>query len=303
MRKPGCLAFVLLFILLIASLANAQTKTGVLTWDANTETDLAGYKIYGDNLLCSQLGPKNFLQQVGKVQTFTYTVPPSAFQFSFNITAFDTSGNESLHSLCVEKKFYVAPSLGSVTLGPIGTTTIGLSLGAVSDGAGGTAKYDVRYAPAPINWGTAASAPSCVNPGACTISNLTPGVTYEIQAVTYRGTLNVDAVFGPTTPTLSATTTKDTTPPAAPQNLKVAARPSDDSIILAWEQPGGEPDSNRVDRLNKNNGKWIALVAAPGPALSATVPLPGRGMRLLRVCAIEAGRDLCNNSEGIWVTR
>jgi len=77
----------------------------------------------------------------------------------------------------------------------------------VDDGAGQPASYDVRYAVAPISWGSAHSVTqgSCATPlrgtsvGArrtCTVLGLAPMTTYQFQLVAFHGTLNQDAVFG-----------------------------------------------------------------------------------------------------------
>jgi len=83
---------------------------------------------------------------------------------------------------------------------------ITLDFSMVDDGTGARAKFEVRHAPTPIGWGwgsaTVDSAADC-NPDpfiaatwACTIAPLAPGSSYDFQVVTYRGTLNQDAVFG-----------------------------------------------------------------------------------------------------------
>ena len=82
-----------------------------------------------------------------------------------------------------------------------------LSFTEVDDGTGRSASYDFRYDVAPMSWGSALSVTrgSCATsmPGTtigaqhrCTVLGLTPGTTYQFQAVAFRGTLNRDAVFG-----------------------------------------------------------------------------------------------------------
>jgi len=77
----------------------------------------------------------------------------------------------------------------------------------VDDGTGQPAKYNVRFAVAPISWGSAADVTqgTCATPVAgtaigalrtCTVLGLAPSTAYEFQLVAFRGTLNVDAVFG-----------------------------------------------------------------------------------------------------------
>ncbi len=82
-----------------------------------------------------------------------------------------------------------------------------LSFTEVDDGTGQPAKYDVRYAVAPISWGSATSVTqgTCATPvlgtaiGAhrtCTVLGLSSSTSYDFELVAYRGTLDQDAVFG-----------------------------------------------------------------------------------------------------------
>jgi uncharacterized protein YjdB len=77
----------------------------------------------------------------------------------------------------------------------------------VGDGKGQPASYDVRFAVAPISWGSAPSVTrgSCRVPMAgttigatrsCSVLGLVSQKNYEVQLVAFRGTLNQNAVFG-----------------------------------------------------------------------------------------------------------
>lgn len=88
----------------------------VLTWNANTETDLSGYKIYFAPQACTAQGPLAPLVvggnpvQVGKVVTYKHLgIPPMDGTMCWEITAFDTSGNESGRSNRVSKDTNVIP--------------------------------------------------------------------------------------------------------------------------------------------------------------------------------------------------
>jgi hypothetical protein len=97
-------------------------------------------------------------------------------------------------------------------------TSVTLAFTEVSDGAGELAQYEVRFAPVPLSWGSAAKVTrgSCATPlagtsigasRACTVEGLAAGTAYEVQLVAYRGTLSVDAVFGQLSNTAAGTTT------------------------------------------------------------------------------------------------
>src|SRR5205807_7719830 len=88
-------------------------------------------------------------------------------------------------------------------------TAITLSFTQVTDGSGTPASYDVRYvAGSTLSWGGSVSGVSrgtCATPVAgtaigtkrtCTVAGLTAATTYSFELVAYRGTLNVNAVFG-----------------------------------------------------------------------------------------------------------
>ena len=96
-------------------------------------------------------------------------------------------------------------------------TSVTLSFTEVSDGAGQPASYDVRYAVGTITWASATSVTrgSCSTPVAgiafgakrtCTVLGLAPATGYQFQLVAFRGTLNVDAVFGGYSNVVSGTT-------------------------------------------------------------------------------------------------
>jgi len=100
-----------------------------------------------------------------------------------------------------------------------------LSFTEVTDGAGQPASYDVRFAAAPLSWGTASNVTNgtCTPPLAgsaigaartCTVAGLTAATSYQFQLVAFRGTLNVDAVFGALSNVASGTTANSTAPVA-----------------------------------------------------------------------------------------
>lgn len=78
----------------------------VLTWNANTESDLAGYKIYRglDGAVPS------LLTSVGKVTTYTdSSLPSTNSSVSYQLTAFDNAGNESPRTVAVTKVYDANP--------------------------------------------------------------------------------------------------------------------------------------------------------------------------------------------------
>jgi hypothetical protein len=75
-----------------------------LAWNANTETDLAGYKIYLRTSSANYDGPIATLSK----DTISYTVTglQTGATYFFSVTAYDNSGNESPHSSELSKTIY-----------------------------------------------------------------------------------------------------------------------------------------------------------------------------------------------------
>ena len=107
-------------------------------------------------------------------------------------------------------------------------TSIALSFTEVDDGIGAPASYDVRYVVGPsLSWGSgvpSVARGTCAAPVAgtaigstrtCTVLGLTAGTTYSFQLVAFRGTLNVNAVFGPLSNVTTGQTAATGSSPAA----------------------------------------------------------------------------------------
>ena len=121
---------------------------------------------------------------------------------------------------------------GTVTdLAVVGVTdtAVTLTFTEVNAGTGLPASYDVRYAVGTISWGGTAQSVTrgtCATPVAgtaigakrtCTVLGLTPATAYQVQLIAFRGTLNLNAVFGALSNIAGATTTGSSTGSGAPQ--------------------------------------------------------------------------------------
>jgi len=143
----------------------------------------------------------------------------------------------------------VAGHPGTVSDLAVGATTevtATLSFTQVDDGMGQPAKYDVRYAVAPISWGTANPAVNgtCATPLAgtavgstitCTIVALSPSTNYNFQVIAFRGTLNGNAVFGDPSNVVAASTVAITPPPPVVTTVTVA--PASASVAVGATSP------------------------------------------------------------------
>jgi len=81
---------------------STTSTTASLSWNTNTETDLAGYKVY----VGTSSGLYGSPIDVGKATSYVMANLKVGNTYYFSVTAYDTSGNESLHSSEVSKSVY-----------------------------------------------------------------------------------------------------------------------------------------------------------------------------------------------------
>ena len=108
-------------------------------------------------------------------------------------------------------------TVADLSVASTASNSVTLSFTEVDDGSGRPASYFVRYAEAPLEWGSApdVSEGSCQVPLAgseigaarsCTVLGLAPATKYDFQLVAFRGALNQDAAFGELSNIASGTT-------------------------------------------------------------------------------------------------
>lgn len=86
---------VLCWLFVIGMIVYAQAATIQITWNPNTESDLAGYKVYYGTA-SGQYGEPT---DVGNTAGANFTLTPSVgTTYYFAVSAYDTSGNESVKS-------------------------------------------------------------------------------------------------------------------------------------------------------------------------------------------------------------
>lgn len=88
---------------------SATANSATLQWAANSEPDLAGYKVY-QGITARSYGPS---VDVKNVTIYTVSNLQTGLTYSFAITAYDLSGNESYPSDEVSK--YIADSSPELT--------------------------------------------------------------------------------------------------------------------------------------------------------------------------------------------
>lgn len=72
-----------------------------MTWAANSEADLAGYKLYVGTIS----GVYNQIIDAGMVTSYRMTLPKGVTYF-FSLTAYDRAGNESSRSAEVNRSIF-----------------------------------------------------------------------------------------------------------------------------------------------------------------------------------------------------
>jgi len=127
--------------------------------------------------------------------------------------------------------------------------SVTLSFTEVDDGLGQPARYVVRYAAPPIEWGSAAAVTegTCVTPvfgqgvGArltCTVLGLASATTYEFQVAAYRSTLGLVETFG--NPSNVAQGTTSAPPPGTVTDLSVIEVTGSSATLAFTEVDNGE---------------------------------------------------------------
>lgn len=114
-------SLVVAVMLMLPTMVFAASAT--LTWTPNTESDLAGYKVYRGNGVCA-VGPLQPLVVGGiavsvnaPVATYVDTTTPTFDgNLCYEVTAFDTANNESTHSVRATKVINLVPPVPPVGL-------------------------------------------------------------------------------------------------------------------------------------------------------------------------------------------
>jgi hypothetical protein len=146
-RRPS-VSFILVPLFLLATSSVLRAATVTATWNANPESDIAGYRLlYG-----VQTGVYTTTLDVGNVTSRVVTVSAGQTYF-FVVQAYNTSGLTSPNSTEVSVTVPAAPTLTSLspTTGPVGTsvTIAGTNFGATQGTS--TVKFNGTTA-TPTSW-------------------------------------------------------------------------------------------------------------------------------------------------------
>ena len=274
--------FFLTAFLISAGLFNyAHAGSATLSWNANTESDLAGYRIYygmsARTGTCPTGGYPNNIN-VGNVAAYTFSNLTDGSTYYFSITAYDTSGNESCFSSQVSKLIPASSDVSAPTV-PTGLTAsavsssqISLSWAASTDNTGVTGYKIYR--------GGVQIATSATNNYVDT--GLSPSTAYSYAVSAYDAAGNNSSQSS----SVSATTLAASLPaPGTVSNLSASAANST-SVTLSFTQ---------VNDGNGQPAKYDVRYATPtiswGSAQSVTngtcsTPLVGTQIGTTMVCAV-----------------
>ncbi|ADI84783.1 Ig-like domain-containing protein [Geobacter sulfurreducens] len=202
MKTRTLTTLILAWLLSFTMVAASQARDVTLQWDANTETTVAGYKVYYN---ADSAGPPfSGTGTVGKVTSTTLTGLDPSKTYYFAVTAYDATGTESTYSNIVSAAEATAPTV-SITSPASGSSISGTTSVAISatDNVGVTS---VELYVDGVLKGTDTSSPYSVS---LNTTQLSAG-THTLQAKAYDAAGNV----GQST-AFSVTVVNDTTAPTA----------------------------------------------------------------------------------------
>ncbi|TAK08866.1 MAG: hypothetical protein EPO39_03635, partial [Candidatus Manganitrophaceae bacterium] len=253
-RSSGCRVLLLAVVLLLLLGYHAPAFAGeaLLTWDANKEADLAGYRVYVGLLPGVYSPPVN----VGKVTSWTVPNLTAGVTYYFAVTAYNTAGLESGYSIQVSKLIpplvdLIAPLLSSIT-----SSNVTLNSAAITWSTDEPSDTQIQYGATTAYGLTTSLVTSLATVHSQTLTNLTPATLYHYRVLSRDAAGNLA-----TSADNTFTTAPDTTSPSVPGNLSGAAV-SSSQITLSWTASTDNVGvaGYRVYR----NGTQVATAASPG---------------------------------------
>lgn len=224
MRKFGFLFFVVFFFFM--NLETLFAADAVLTWDPNSESDLAGYKVYVGTASQGYNPPID----VGNVTTWTVTGLSVGTTYSFAVTAYNLSGSESDFSNEVSKTFSSAPDTAPPAISSVNADGITPHGATVTWGTDEPADTQVQYGPTPAYGASTALNAAMATAHSQTLASLQPGTLYHYRVLSRDAAGNLATSADHTFTTASDA---DTTSPSIPSALTATAS-SPSQIDLTW---------------------------------------------------------------------
>ncbi len=217
-KKVGLIFIVFIFSFLFFSTA-VFAGDATLTWSANTESDLAGYRVYFGTA-SRAYGPSI---NVGKTTSHTLTGLANQTYF-FAVTAYDTAGNESSFSAEVTKTLTtpdtVAPVISSINAGSItGNSAV------ITWGTNEPTDTQIQYGTTTAYGSSTARVATLVTVHSQTLTGLQPQTLYHYRV------LSRDAAGNLATSLDNTFTTAAPLPPPTSTPTTVRLSPAADTFI------------------------------------------------------------------------
>ncbi len=214
---------IFLITIFLSHTAVAFAGDAVLSWDPNTEPDLAGYKVYSG----TASGIYGTPIDTGNLTTQTVTGLSSGTYF-FAVTAYDTSGNESGFSNEVSKTISTSdptpPILAAIT--PTNITSNSATIAWTTDEP---ADSMIEYGTTTTYGSTTPLDTTLVTAHSQTITALLPATTYNYRVVSKDASGNA-ASSGNNTFTTNII--PDTTPPVI--SAIISSNITNSSAVITW---------------------------------------------------------------------
>ena len=241
-----------------------------VSWQANPESDLAGYKVYldtSDHIFDPAVGGEVAPIDVGLVTSFTLTcLPPDTYYLV--VTAYDDDvdgvddwidGNESWFSREVEDTTTTPPAC-ALPAGPTALSATPISSGRIdlawTDNAADETGYRIERSPnGSTNWSEVGATPP--NAESYSDTGLSCGVTYHYRVRAYRAGDSQYSAYSNV-----AQTTTINCPPAGPSDLNATAV-SASQIDLAWTDNAADESAYRLERSPNGSTEWSEIANLP----------------------------------------
>lgn len=242
----------------------AVAGEATLTWNPNTESDLAGYKVYYG----TQAGTYSQVTNVGNVTTYVISGLTEGSTYYFAVTAYDTSGNESGSSAEVSKTFVdTTPPVISA----IAATNISNASAVISWSTDEPATSQVEYGTTTAYGSTITLSPSFVTSHSQTLNGLQSATLYHYRVWSVDAANNV-SISGDNTFTTG--TTLDTTPPVL-SNI-ASSNITGTGAVITWatdEAATSQVDYGTTTGYGTSTALDTTLVTSHSQTLGGLVPL------------------------------
>ncbi|MBI3804989.1 MAG: fibronectin type III domain-containing protein [Nitrospirae bacterium] len=220
--KCGFILFIFM-VLLIPMNGIASAMDATLTWSANTDTILAGYKIYYGTTSRKYNTPID----VGKQISYVLTNLPNQIHF-FAVTSYDTGGHESAFSAEVSKA--PSPDITAPLISSINASSITSAVATITWGTNEGANTQVQYGTTTSYGSSTTLISALVTVHSQALTGLQPTTLYHYRVLSRDAAGNLATSLDNSFTTPAA---PDTTAPAMPTGLK-ASTVSSSQVNLTW---------------------------------------------------------------------